>query len=76
VALADPNSPGRSVATTCGGQTTTGLTTPTGLGAPDPPPPGKGSDAATCRPHGGSGAGPATCLWQEALRGSSAQLPH
>jgi hypothetical protein len=56
-------------------QTITGLTAPTGLGGPDPPPPGKGSGVATCRPRGGSGADPAMCPWQEALHGSPAHLP-
>jgi hypothetical protein len=41
-ASTDPDSLGRSDATTCGGQTSTGLTTPTGLGGPDPHPPGRG----------------------------------
>jgi hypothetical protein len=45
----------------CDGRTITGLTAPTGLGAPDSPSSGKGFGATTCRPHGGSGAGPATC---------------
>jgi hypothetical protein len=75
VAPAVPDSPGRSGAATCDDRTITGLTAPTGLGGPDPPSPRKGSGATTCRPHGGSGAGPATCLWQEALRGSPIHLP-
>jgi hypothetical protein len=75
VAPADPDSPGRSGAATCDGRTITGQTAPTGLGGPDPSPPGKGSGAATRRPCRGSGAGPATCLWQEALRGSPTHLP-
>jgi hypothetical protein len=75
VAPADPDSPGRSGAATCDGRTITGLTAPTGLGGPDPPSPGKGSGATMCRPHGRSGAAPATCLWQEALRGSPTHLP-
>jgi hypothetical protein len=55
VALADPNSPGRSVATTCGGQTTTGLTAPTGLGGPDPLPPGRGPVPPRAAPAVGAG---------------------
>jgi hypothetical protein len=74
VAPADPDAPGRSGAATCDDQTITGQSAPTGLGGPNPFPPGKGSRAATCRPRGGSGAGPATCLWQEALRGSPTHL--
>jgi hypothetical protein len=65
VALVDPVSPGRSGAATCDGQTITGQTAPTGLGAPDPPPPGKGSGAATCRPAEGVGlARPRACGWR------------
>jgi hypothetical protein len=75
IAPAALDSPGRSEASTCDGRTITDQTAPTGLGGPDPSPPGKGSGAATCRPCGGSGAGPATCLWLEALRASPAHLP-
>jgi hypothetical protein len=74
VATADPDSPGRSGAATCGGRPSAGLTAPTSFGGPDPPPLGKGSGAATCRPRGGSGAGPATCPWRETLRRSPAHL--
>jgi hypothetical protein len=73
--LADPDSPGRSEAATCDGQTITGQTAPTGHGGPDPLPPGEGSGAATCHPRGRGGAGPATCLRLEALHGSPAHLP-
>jgi hypothetical protein len=55
VAPAAPDSPRRSGADTCDGRTITGQTAPTGLGGSDPSPPGKGSDAATCRPCRGSG---------------------
>jgi hypothetical protein len=75
VVAADLDSPGRSGAAACDGRSIMGLTAPTGLGGPDPPPSREGSGAATCRPCGGSGAGPAMCVWQKALRGSSAHLP-
>jgi hypothetical protein len=42
VAFADLDSSGWSGAATCGGQTSTGLTASTGLGGPDPSPPGRG----------------------------------
>jgi hypothetical protein len=42
VAPTDPDSLGRSGAATCGGQTSTGLTAPTGLEGPGPPSPWEG----------------------------------
>jgi hypothetical protein len=73
VAFADPDSSGRSGAATCGGQASTGLTAPTGLGGPDPSP----QEGVRCHhvPPPCSERG-WRCHVPVAEGGAPAQLPH
>jgi hypothetical protein len=54
-ALADLDSPGRSEAATCDGQTITGQTAATGHGGPEPLPPGRGPVPPRATPAVGVG---------------------